>query len=82
MKNIIWKYFTAYNTQRYIDVLPGKIEKYKNIYDRSIKLTLTDARNPAKYQHVYSAFYSKVNARKATSPKPHLGAYNKKERYI
>ena len=27
MKNIMWKYFTANNTQKYIDVLPSMIEK-------------------------------------------------------
>ena len=30
MTNIMWKYFTANNTQKYIDVLPGMIEKYNN----------------------------------------------------
>ena len=27
MKNIMWKYFTANNTQKYIDVLPSMVEK-------------------------------------------------------
>ena len=69
MKNIMWKYFTANNTQKYIDVLPSVVEKYNNTYQRSIKLTPSDARNPAKYQHVYNALHDKVNARKAISPK-------------
>ena len=30
MKNIMWKYFTANNTQKYIDVLPGMVEKYNS----------------------------------------------------
>ena len=33
----------------------------------------SDARNPANYQHVHNALYAKVNARKATSPKFHVG---------
>ena len=37
MKNM-WKYFTANNTQKYIDVLPSMLEKYNNTYHRSIKL--------------------------------------------
>ena len=37
MKNIMWKYFTANNIQKYIDVLPSMVEKYNNIYHRSIK---------------------------------------------
>ena len=72
MKNIMWKYFTANNTQKYIDVLLSMVEKYNNTYHRSTKLTPSDARNPANYQHVHNALYTKVNARKATSPKFHV----------
>ena len=53
MKNIMWKYFTANSTQKYIDVLPSVVEKYNNTYHRAIKLTPSDARNPANYQQVY-----------------------------
>ena len=49
------------------------IQKYDNTYHRSIKLTPSDARNPANYQHVHNALYTKVNARKAISPKFHVG---------
>ena len=49
------------------------VEKYNNIYHQSIKLTPSDTCNPANYQHVHNAFYAKVNARKATSPKFHVG---------
>ena len=73
MKNIMWKHFTANNTQMYTDVLSSMLEKYNNTYHRSIKLIPSDARNPAKYQHVHNALYAKFNARKATSPKFHVG---------
>ena len=69
----MWKYFTANNTQRYIDVLSNIVEKYNNTYHRSIKLTPSDALNTAKYQHVHNALYAKENARKAISPKFHVG---------
>ena len=69
----MWKYFTANNTQKYIDVLTSIVQKYNNTYHRSIKLIPSDARNPANYQHVHNAPYAKVNARKATSPKFHVG---------
>ena len=49
------------------------VERYNNVYHRSIKLTLSDARNPSNFQHVHNALYAKVNARKATSPKFHVG---------
>ena len=55
MKNIMWKYFTANNTQKYIDVLPCMVEKYNNAYHRSIKLTRSVARKSANYQHVHNA---------------------------
>ena len=73
MKNIMWKYFTANSTQKYIDVLPSIVEKYNNTYHRSIKLTPSEARNPANYQHVHNALYATVNVRKVTSPKFHVG---------
>ena len=49
------------------------VEKYINTYHSSIKLTPVDARDPAGYQHVHNALYDNVNARKATSPKFHVG---------
>ena len=49
MKNIIWRYFATNNTQKYIDVLPSMVEKYNNTYHQSIKLTPSDAHNPATY---------------------------------
>ena len=49
------------------------VEKDNNTFHRSIKLTRSNARNPASYQHVHNALYAKVNARKATSPKFHVG---------
>ena len=38
-----------------------------------MKLTPSDARNPANYQHIHDALYAKTNVRKATSPKFHVG---------
>ena len=74
MKNIMWKYFIANNTQKYIDVLPGMVEKYNSTYHRSIKLKPTDARKPANYKHMHNALDTKVNSRKATPPKFHVGS--------
>ena len=72
MKNIMWKYFTANNTQKNIDVLPSMVDKNNSTYHRSLKMTPSDARNPANYQHIHNALYADVNARKATSPKFHV----------
>ena len=62
VKNIMWEYFTANNTQKYIDVLPSMVERYNNTYHRSIKLTPSDARNPASYQQIHNALYANANA--------------------
>ena len=67
MKNIMWNYFTANNTFKYIDVLPNLVEKYNNTYHRSIKLTTADACNPASYQHVHNVG-DKVHLRKDLHP--------------
>ena len=75
MKNIMWKYFTANNSQKYVDVLPCMVKKYNNTntYHRLMKLKPADARRPANYKHINNALYAKVNARKATLPKFHVG---------
>ena len=57
MKRIMGKYLPANNTQKYIEPLPSMVDKYNSTYHRSIKLTPSYARNPSKYQHVYSALY-------------------------
>ena len=70
MKNIMWKYFTANNTQKYIDVLPIMVDKYNSTYHRSIKLTRSDAHNSASYQHVHNALHAKTQK---SGPKFHVG---------
>ena len=55
MKNIMWKYFTANKTQKFIDVLPSMVGKYNNTYHRSIKLKSADARKSANYEHITNA---------------------------
>ena len=60
IKRTMWKYFTANNTQNYIDVLAEIIEKYNNAYHRSIDSTPTLARKASNYQHVFKAIYGNV----------------------
>ena len=60
MKRIMWKYFTANNTNKYIDELQNMVDKYNTTYHRSIKLTPSDARDPANYKHVFKALYGKL----------------------
>ena len=70
MKNIMWKYFTENNTQKYIDILPSMVEKYNNTYHQSIKLTPSDAHHPANYQHIHNALNAKTQK---STPKFHVG---------
>ena len=60
MKRIMWKYFTANNTNKYIDELQNMVDKYNTTYDHSIKLTPSDARDPVNYKHVFKALYGKL----------------------
>ena len=72
MKRIMWKYFTANNTNKYIDELQNMVGKYNTTYHRSIKLTPSEAGNPLNYNHVFRALYGKI--RPAPPPaKFHVG---------
>ena len=71
IKRNMWKYFTANNTMKYVDVLPEIIEKYNNTYHRSIKCTPTFAREPSSQQHVFEALYERVQP--ITKPKYKVG---------
>ena len=57
MKRIMWKYFTANNTNKYIDELQNMVDKYNTTYHRSIKLTPAEAREPSNYKLVFRALY-------------------------
>ena len=57
IKRIMWKYFTANNTNKYIKVLPDIVHKYNNTYHRSIKCSPTTAREPSSYQHVFDSLF-------------------------
>ena len=72
MKRIMWTYFTANNTNKYIDELQNVVDKYDTTYHRSIKLTPAETRDPSDYKHVFRALYGKI--RPAPPPaKFHVG---------
>ena len=43
LKNKMYKYFTANNTYKYVDVLPDFIKEYNNHKHSTIKMTPTEA---------------------------------------
>ena len=57
MKNIMFKYFTANNTYRYIDVIHEMVDKYNNSKHRSIKMTPVLASIPTNESKVYINLY-------------------------
>ena len=77
IKRIMWKYFTANNTNAYSNVLNDIIHKYNNTYHRSIKCTPTEAREPSNHKRVYEALfgedYKAAAAVKQRPPKFEIG---------
>ena len=72
MKRIMWKYFTANNTNKYIDELQNMVDKYNTTHHRSIELTPSEARDPLDYNHVFKALYGKIRPA-AAAVKFHVG---------
>ena len=62
IKGKLWKYFTANNTHKYIDILPALIQKYNTEKHRSIGMTPTEARKPENHDHVFRHLYEKKMA--------------------
>ena len=73
MKTNIWKYFTANNTKRYIDILPELIEKYNTTKHSSIGCTPTVAREPSSYEQVFKKLYAEKTKERRKEPKFHIG---------
>ena len=74
IKRHMWKYFSANNTKKYIDILDKLIDKYNNTKHRAIGCTPTVARQPSSYQQVFKKLYTKkVDVRRSISPKFHVG---------
>ena len=55
----MWKYFTANNSYKYIDILPALVEKYNNSYHRSIKCKPVEAQKTANREKVLTNLYGK-----------------------
>ena len=61
IKTDMWKYFTANNSYKYIDILPALVEKYNNSYHRSIKCKPVEAQKTANQEKVLTNLYGKKN---------------------
>ena len=72
-QNKQWKYFSANNTKRYIDILQDLIHKYNTTKHRAIGCTPTVARNPLSYEHVLRSLYAKKTKERKKKPKFKIG---------
>ena len=70
-KNLMWKYFTAHNTNKYMNVLPDMIDHYNETKHSSIKMPPTDASKPENQGIVYFNLYN--SKRKNVSGKYKVG---------
>ena len=73
MKEKMWKYFTDYNTNKYIDVLPELVEDYNNTVHSSTKLTPTDASKEENELTVWRNLYPDRYKTSRLNPKFSVG---------
>ena len=67
LKSKMWRYFTAKNTQRYLDVLQDLMDSYNNSYHRSIRMKPNEV-TPEKTSQVFENLYGSIPLKK-TLPK-------------
>ena len=60
IKRKMWKYFTANNTHKYINILPDLVKKYNNTYHRSIKTTPAKASDENNFNDVFTSLYGNM----------------------
>ena len=63
MKEKMFKYFTANNTNKYIDVLDDFVESYNNTRHSSIKMTPVEASKKENEVRVYKNLYPNLTRR-------------------
>ena len=75
LKEDMWKYFSANNTFKYIDILQTFVDKYNNEFHESIKMTPIEASNKKNENLVWRNLYDdSTNERKGSnSPKYAIG---------
>jgi len=63
MKEKMFKYFTANNTNKYIDVLDDFVERYNNMRHSSVKMTPVEASKKENEVRVYRNLYPDLTRR-------------------
>ena len=70
MKERMFKYFTANNTRRYIDILDHLVDKYNYTIQSSIKMTPVQATERKNENKVYKNLYLESHAAPVAPPPP------------
>jgi transposase InsO family protein len=83
LKERMWKYFTAQNSYRWIDVLDKLVEGYNTSFHRTIKMKPMDV-NESNENQVWNNIYSseKINSKKPKLKKGDLVRINKYKRKL
>lgn len=63
LKSRLWKYFTANNTRRYVDILQDVVHAYNNSPHRSIGMRPVDVDNEVAAEKAWMSLYYKANAK-------------------
>lgn len=75
VKRIIFKYFTANNTRKYVDVLPKIIDKYNNTYHRTIRCTPVEARKAINLHKLMKLLHSDEQVKVKEPPRFEVGQH-------
>ncbi len=73
LKSRMWKYFTANETRKWIDIVQNLVEDYNNTYHQTIKMTPVEASKPENSSVVWHNIYGAYLAEKYGPPKYKVG---------
>ena len=81
LKGRMWKYFTANETRKWIDILDKLVDDYNNSFHRTIKMTPIEARMPENTTRVWNNIYGVYLAAKYDTPKFKVGQTVRIQKY-
>ena len=73
IKTWLWKEFTARDTKRWVDLLPGLLKRYNNKVHSTIKMTPSDASKKKNEAQIHESVFSEKPRKKKHKPKYKVG---------
>jgi hypothetical protein len=73
LKSRMWKYFTANETRKWINIIQNLVDDYNNTYHRTIKMTPIEASRPENSLTVWHNIYGAYLAEKYGTPAYKVG---------